>query len=73
MFRNYWSRTDEYLNQTGSSPNCIHCGEKMFPMDDHGRFKCFCRRGVGSVADISSGHPVQERGETFGGARIVKK
>lgn len=42
---NYWGATDEIMAE-GNTPTCPHCGEKMFPEDDHGRFTCFCR-GIG--------------------------
>lgn len=39
----YWDATDRYLDSHGGvGPTCPGCGEPMFPIDDHGRFTCFC-------------------------------
>lgn len=37
----YWSRTDEILAELGGqNPRCPTCGAEMYPLDDHGRFRC---------------------------------
>ncbi len=43
----YWGATNEIIAE-GGAPTCPHCGEKMFPQDDHGRFACFCQ-GIGKT------------------------
>ena len=49
----YWDETDLYLRRHGGGPKCPSCGQTMFPADDHGRFKCFCR--LGSTFDTVTG------------------
>lgn len=50
---NYWSATNDYLNQNGEPPTCPICKQKMFPQDDHGRFTCFCN--IGGGLDVVTG------------------
>lgn len=50
----YWDGTEDYLRRNGCAPNCGACGNPMFPMDDHGRFACFCG-GRGSKLDVVAG------------------
>ena len=51
---NYWSRTDDYLDEHGA-PTCPYCGKEMFAEDDHGRFACFCQ-GIGrTTLDCTTG------------------
>lgn len=39
----YWDATDDYLRTHGGcGPTCGFCGNEKFPIDDHGRFGCFC-------------------------------
>jgi hypothetical protein len=48
MFGNYsyYGATDEIMAEHGGqAPNCPRCGQPQFPMDDHGRFGCFCAGG----------------------------
>lgn len=48
----YWDATDLYLKRHGGEgPKCPLCGKEMFPMDDHGRFTCFC--SLGKTLDVS--------------------
>ena len=60
---NYWSATDDYLRDN-PPPRCTACGEEMFPVDDHGRFACFCggrnRRSFGFDVVTSAPAPVRE-------------
>lgn len=37
----YWDITDRYVAEHGA-PICPYCGDEKFPIDDHGRFMCFC-------------------------------
>ncbi len=38
---NYWSSTDEVLaSHGGEMPTCFICKQRMYPIDDHGRFAC---------------------------------
>lgn len=54
MGYNYWGATDEIIAE-GRAPTCPHCGKRMFPQDDHGRFACFCQ-GIGrTIFDGVSG------------------
>lgn len=40
----YHTATDEVMSKHGGQgPPCPHCGEPMFPIDDHGRFACSCK------------------------------
>jgi hypothetical protein len=48
---NYWSSTDEVLARHGEMPTCSACGQRMYPIDDHGRFGCGCP----SLEDILRG------------------
>ncbi|EKD24052.1 MAG: hypothetical protein ACD_81C00119G0001 [uncultured bacterium] len=39
----YWDATDRVLRENGGKgPPCGFCGREKFPIDDHGRFGCFC-------------------------------
>lgn len=50
----YWGLTDSFLARN-PAPICSHCGEQMFPVDDHGRFACFCdmSRSYDAIARVS--------------------
>lgn len=37
---NYWTATADTQRALGGNPKCPTCGERMFPIDDHGRFRC---------------------------------
>lgn len=51
----YWDSTDRILKENeGKGPPCPDCQERMYPMDDHGRFFCDC----GYQGDIVTGRPV---------------
>jgi hypothetical protein len=41
----YHSITDA-MTARGYAPKCPHCGKRMSPADDHGRFICLCRGPV---------------------------
>lgn len=47
------------MEARGYAPTCPHCGEKMFPADDHGRFACFCR-GLTTVDGVT-GHELHPK------------
>lgn len=47
------------MEAAGYAPTCPHCDEKMFPIDDHGRFGCLCK-GI-SYADGVTGLPLPTR------------
>jgi len=50
----YWDGTEDYLRRNGCAPKCGACGNPMFPIDDHGRFTCFCG-GRGNKLDVVTG------------------
>ncbi len=40
---NYWTATDEILGEHGGdAPVCPLCKQRMYAIDDHGRFGCGC-------------------------------
>ncbi len=46
----YWDATDLALSENGGiGPPCPACGREMFPIDDHGRFQCFCGYSDGNI------------------------
>ena len=50
----YYGATDEIMAEHGGrTPNCPDCGQPMFPMDDHGRFGCFCKGGLTARDEVA--------------------
>ena len=54
----YWDGTDRFLARNGgAAPTCPACGNRMFPLDDHGRFTCFCGGGSLDTRSNTRLHP----------------